>query len=222
MSPPPDRSHGGRPGWALFLAGAALLLCTLALAGCTQPVIPSPVPAQTTPAIAATTLTQPVTVTTTAMFTTKASDYLTYTNTQYGFSLLYPAGWSVQEGKGGSVVIFSSPSSGMGDNPATVKISVEDLSANPMGPEPYKNAQLAKRQTLSGYNNIYDLYYRGTGFNGWKIGYTSQAGTLLKTFEIFVIRGTTAITITYSSKEDQFAAYSQLFDTMLKSFQLTG
>jgi len=222
MSPPPGRSPGERPGWALFLAGAALLLCTLALAGCTQPVIPSPVPAQTTPATVAATLTQPVTVTTPAVIPTKASDYLTYTNTQYGFSMLYPAGWTVQEGRGGSVVTFSAPSSGMGDVPATVKISVEDISASPMGPEQYKNAQLAKRQTLSGYNNIYDLYYKGTGFNGWKIGYTSQAGTLMKTFEIYVIRGTTAITITYSSKEDQFAAYSQQFDTMLKSFQLTG
>ena len=60
------------------------------------------------------------------------------------------------------------------------------------------------------------------GFSGWKIGYTYQVGTLMRSFEIYVIRGTTALTFTYSSKEDQFAALSPVFNNMVKSFQLTG
>jgi hypothetical protein len=214
------RSSRWKPGRAALLAAIALLLCIFTLAGCTQPVIPSPVPQPTTQAPVATA--QATAAPTTTVQVTKGADYLTYTNPQYGFSVSYPVGWVKVEGAGGSVVGFSAPTSGMGDMPATVKISVEDLSANPMGLEQYKNAQLAKRQTLSGYNNIYDLFYKGTGFNGWKIGYNSQGETLMKTFEIYILRGPTAITFTYSSKEDRFATYSQQFDTMLKSFQLTG
>jgi hypothetical protein len=216
------RSPHGTPGRGLVLAIAALLLCILSLTGCTQPVIPAPAPAQTTLPPVTMTRTQAIPPATTAPVTTKRPDYLTYTNTQYGFSMSYPAGWSIQEGKGGSVVTFSSPSSGMGDTPATVKISVEDLSGNPMSLDQFKAAQLAKKQGLDKFNIIYDLAYKGPGFNGWKIGYTYDAGTLMKTFEVYILRGGQAYSIDYSSKEDRFAGYSVQMDNMLKSFQLTG
>ena len=212
----------GPPGRILPAAGIAFLACLLVISGCTAPVIPSPLPATTTAPPVATTQVPPPPATTRVPATTPMPSYLTYSSPENGFSISYPSGWTVQEGKGGSVVTFTAPSSGMGSIPATVKIFVEDISANPMGLEQYKNAQLAKRQSLSGYNIVYDLFYKGTGYNGWKIGYTYQSGTLMKTFELYIMRGTMVYTITYSSKEDQFAAYSQQFDTMIKSFQLTG
>jgi len=211
------------PGRALVLAGAVLLLlCVVALPGCTQPVIPEPWPAQTTPAPVATTPAPVTTKATTTLATPKGTEYLTYTNAQNGFSISYPSGWTKQEGAGGSVAGFSSPSSGMGDIPASVKVLVEDLSANPMGLEQYKNAQLAKKQGLTKFNLIHDLPFKGTSYNGWKIGYTYEAGSLMETFEIYALRGTTAYTLTYTTKEDRFASFSQNLDTISKSFQLTG
>lgn len=223
MSPSLGRSPGSRAGRALPLVGAALLLCTLALAGCTQPLIPSPVPSETTHAAVTTAWTPAPTPATTSPVTQRtSSDYLPYANAPHGFSLSYPVGWSMQENLGGSVVAFTAPSSGMSDIPANFRVSIEDLSANPMGLEQYKTTQLAKRQKYDQYNNIHDSVDKEKGFSGWKIGYTYNAGSLIKTFEIYIIRGTTAYTISYSSREDRFATYSQVFDNMIKSFQFTA
>ncbi len=205
----------------MVLAGAVLILCMLALSGCTQPVIPEPFPARTTPVPVATTQ-APTAPPVTTVQVTRGAEFVTYTNPQYGFSISYPVGWVKVEGAGGSVIGFSSPSSGMGDIPASVKVFAEDLSANPMGLEQYKNAQLAKKQGYQSFNTIQDGPYKGSGFTGWKVGYTYDAGTLMKSFEIYAIRGTTAYTLTYTTKEDKFASFSSVLDTMSKSFTLTG
>ncbi|HVN65803.1 MAG TPA: PsbP-related protein [Methanomicrobiales archaeon] len=206
---------------ALVLAGAGLLLCTLVLAGCTQPVIPSPFP-ETTQAPVTTVSTAAATpAATTSQVTPKGQDWLTYTNTPYGFSLSYPAGWTRQENVGTSVVVFTSPSTGMGDIPATMRISMEDLTLNPMSLEQYKAAQLAKKQGVAQFNLIYDQAYKGNNFGGWKVAYTGNTGTLMEWVEVYVIKSPNAYTLTYSSKEDRYASYVVQMDNMFKTFQLT-
>jgi len=209
------------PGRLMFVAGIAILLCFIAFSGCTQPVIPLPGPVSTTSPPVVTTG-APVPPVTTSQVTTRGPDYLTYTNSQYGFSISYPSGWTVQENTGGSVVTFASPSSGMGDIPGTMSVTVEDLTASRMSLEQYKAAQLAKNNGLDKFNVIYDLPYKGTGFSGWKIGYTFDSGTLMRSFEVYAIRGTLGYTLAFSSRDDRFAGYSVQSDTMFKSFQLIG
>lgn len=207
------------PGRAMVLAGAVLILSMLFLAGCTQPVIPSPVPQQTTPATAATTQ-APAATTVATVQVTKGADYVTYTNPQYGFSISYPVGWVKAEGAGGSVVAFTAPSSGMGDIPASMKVLVEDLTSNPMSLEQYKSAQLAKKQGLDRFNTILDLPYKGPGFSGWKVGYSYDSGTIMKTFDLYAIRGNTAYTVTFTARDDRLAGVSVPMDVMFKSFTL--
>jgi hypothetical protein len=207
----------------LFIAGIAILLCLVSFSGCTQPVIPAPAPAPTTqpPSAPSGTIGTGVPPTaTTGQVTQKGSDYLTYANSQYGFSLSYPSSWTKQENTGGNVVVFTAPSSGMGDIPATMRVAVD--SSNIMSLEQYKAAQVVKKQGLDRFNVVYDLPYKGTGFSGWKIGYTYDTGIIMRSFEVYTIRGTTAYTIAFTSRDDKFAGLSVQSDTMFKSFQFLG
>jgi hypothetical protein len=209
------------PGRLIFVTGIAILLCFIAFSGCTQPVIPSPGTVSTTQPPVVTTG-APVPLVTTSQVTTRGADYLTYSNSQYGFSISYPSGWTMQENTGGSVVTFQAPSEGRDDlYLENMKVTVEDLSSSPMSLEQYKSAQLAKKQALANFNLIYDQAYRVSGFNGWKIAYTGNSGMLMEWVEIFTIRGTTAYDITFSAQESSYANYVVAMDTMTKSFQLT-
>jgi len=210
------------PGRLMFVAGIAILLCFIAFSGCTQPVIPLPGPVSTTSPPVVTTG-APVPPVTTSQVTTRGPDYLTYTNSQYGFSISYPSGWTVQENTGGSVVTFQAPSEGRDDlYRENLKVTVEDLSSSPMSLEQYKSAQMTKKQALANFNLIYDQAYRVSGFNGWKIAYTANSGMLMEWVEIFTIKGTTAYDITFSAQESSYANYVVAMDTMTKSFQLTN
>jgi hypothetical protein len=203
--------------------GIALLACLAVFSGCTQPLIPSPTPPQTTPLYEVTTRAPAPPPATTSAVTTRGPDYLTYTNSQYGFSMSYPVTWTKQENTGGSVVTFQSPSEGRDDlYLESMKVIVEDLSANPMSIEQYKNAQLAKKQTLSGFNKIMDGPYKVSGFNGWKIAYTADTGMLMEWVEIYTIKGTTAYDLIFSAQESHYYNYVVSMDTMINSFQFTG
>jgi hypothetical protein len=209
------------PGRLLFVTGIAILLCSIALSGCTQPVIPSPAPVSTTPPPVVTTSAPTPPQVPTSQATPRGPDYLTYSNSRYGFSLSYPSTWTKQENAETSTVTFTSPSKGMGDIPASMRITVEDLTANPMSLEQYKAAQLGKKKGLDGFNLIYDQAYKGNGFTGWKIAYTGNQGTLMEWVEVYAMKGMSAYTITYTSKEDKYAGYIVQMDTMFKSFQIT-
>jgi len=205
----------------LFGIGIAILFCFITFSGCTQPVIPSPAPVSTTPpAVTITAAPAPAPVTTSQAAPT-GSGYLTYTNSQYGFSISYPSSWTIQENTGSSVVVFTSPSGGMGVIPATMRVTVEDLTANPMSLGQYEAAQFAKVKGIDGFNPIEDGPYKGNGFTGWKVAYTGNQGTLMEWVEVYAIKGTTAYTLSYASEEDKYAGYVVQMDTMFKSFQLT-
>ncbi|MGA2933575.1 MAG: PsbP-related protein [Methanomicrobiales archaeon] len=201
--------------------GIAILLCFVVFSGCTQPVIPSPGPVSTTsPPIGPTNPPTPPQVPT-SRATPTGSDYLTYSNGQYGFSISYPSSWTKQENAASSVVTFTSPSGGMGDMPASMRITVEDLTANPMSLEQYKAAQLAKKKGIDGFNLIQDGPYKGNGFTGWKVAYTGNQGSLMEWVEIYAMKGMSAYTLTYTSREDKYAGYVVQMDAMFKSFQIT-
>jgi hypothetical protein len=203
-----------------FLIGIAILLCFIAFSGCTQPVIPSPGPISTTPPQVVTTAAPPPSQVPTAQATTKGpSEYLTYSNTQYGFSLNYPPGWIKQENAGANVVTFTSPSEGKDDlYLENMKVMVEETS---MSLEQYKNAQLAKKQNLDSFNKVMDGPYKIGSFNGWKLAYTGNAGMLMEWVEIYTIKGTTAYNLVFSAQESHYANFVVPMDNMVKSFQLS-
>jgi hypothetical protein len=109
----------------------------------------------------------------------------------------------------------------MGDMPASMRITVEDLTANPMSLEQYKAAQLAKKKGIDGFNLIQDGPYKGNGFTGWKVAYTGNQGSLMEWVEIYAMKGMSAYTLTYTSREDKYAGYVVQMDAMFKSFQIT-
>jgi len=204
----------------LSAAGVAILLGLVVFAGCTQPVIPSPAPVTQEQVPAPTTAATLAPQGTAPQVTQTTSGYLSYSSPRYGFSLTYPAGWSMVENSGAAAVVFTSPSGGMGEVPTTMTVTVD--TANNLSLQQLVAAQLAKRQTLDNFNLIYYQAYKGSGFTGWKIAYTASQGTLMECVEVYIVRGTIAYTLTYSSREDKYAGYVVQMNTMFQSFQLTG
>ena len=205
-----------------FVIGTAILLCFIAFSGCTQSLTPSPAPVSTTQAPVVTTRAPAPPVTTTRAVSTTPAAFLSYENAQYRFRMIYPSGWNVQENTGGSAVTFQSPSEGRDDlYLENMKVVVEDLSSNPMSLEQYKDAQLAKKQSLASFNKVMDGPYKINGFNGWKLAYTGNTGMLMEWVEICTIKGTTAYDLVFSAQESRYANYVVAMDNMIKSFQFT-
>jgi len=224
MPQPATARRNLRPGLILLLACIALLGCMVTLPGCTQPVIPSPYPTATTPAPVVTTgVPLPMPVTTAKGGPATPSTYLTYTSTQYGFSISYPAGWSVEENPAAGTVVFRAPAESRDDlYRENLAVTVKDLSANPMSLDQYHSAQLAKAQGITGFNKIIDTPYRLSGFNGYEIAYKGDTGMLMEWVDYFTIKVETAYDLTFTAQESHYANYVVPMDYMIKSFTFTG
>ncbi|MDD1655368.1 MAG: hypothetical protein LUO91_06665, partial [Methanomicrobiales archaeon] len=104
-----------RPIFAVLAMFIALAFC----AGCTTTPTPQGTVPPTTPAAGG----GPA-----SRATTPASGWLLYTSPAYGFTLSYPASWTVREENGGATVTFISPSEGPTDTiREELKVVVEDL-----------------------------------------------------------------------------------------------
>lgn len=84
---------------------------------------------------------------------TKQFRLLSYANEPYGFSLKYPAAWSLAENKGGAAAIFYSPPENALDRfQENVNIVVQDISQNPMDLSQYTETAIHQMQIVFGTN----------------------------------------------------------------------
>ena len=200
-----------RPMFAVLAMFIALAFC----AGCTT----TPAPQETVPPTTPSAGGGPA-----SHATTPASGWLLYTSPAYGFTLSYPASWTVREENGGATVTFISPSEGPTDTiREELKVVVEDLRASPMDLDTYVATKMeAGTKGLANYNLIMDTPYRIGTLNGHKVVYTGRLGSdLMEWVEIFTIRGLTAFTVTFTAEESHYRNFVVSSDRALKSFTLT-
>ncbi|MDD1656354.1 MAG: hypothetical protein LUO87_03145 [Methanomicrobiales archaeon] len=199
------------------LAVLALAISLALCAGCAtspapQEVVPTTTPATSGPAVTATATTPP------------AASTVVYVSSSYGYTLTYPAAWSVREENGGATVIFTTPAESSSDSfRENLKVTVQDLSSSPMNLDAFITSQLeARKQGLANYNPTHEENLRIGGYNARKLSYTGTLGSgLMRWVEIYTIRGLTAYTLSFTSEESHYRFYVENLDKTLKSFTFT-
>jgi hypothetical protein len=148
--------------------------------------------------------------------------FLTYTNSEYGFKIDYPADWSVRENIMGAVVVFLSPRESTSDNfLENVNIIVQD---NSMTLEEYTNISLAQlpqyvsdleiisseRTTLGG-NPAYKVVFTGVYNNSNR----------LEWMQVWTMKDNKVYLITYTAQPQSFSKYLPQVQHMFDSFEFT-
>ncbi len=149
---------------------------------------------------------------------------LTYTNSEYSFSVDYPADWDVREDLDGLVVVFAGPSVLEGIYDININVLAErlrkkmtlkdyvmasDLKAIQTIPN-YRKVQ-AEATTVSGLPAIVFVATLAVKCNGKKV-------SLKNKYAIF-IKDKVAYTITYDTPAQFHDEYADCFDLVISSFK---
>ena len=147
-----------------------------------------------------------------------------YHNKAGGFSITYPAAWSLQENTGGAAVIFFSPKANDLDFfQENVNVVVQDISGNPMTLKAYSELAIKQMQLVFEDNFVvlesapavvdlqsaYRLVFLGKG-----------PGTELKYMSVWLIKDLTAYQITYTALASQYDLYVGKMKRMVSSFHV--
>jgi hypothetical protein len=151
-----------------------------------------------------------------------ASETLVYENSEYGFSVEYPAGWAYEEGVKDTVVIFGSPFLDQNKIRITINITAEDV--------PESNAadltdfaemsEIGLQGAVENYNKTDEreitVCDRPAIFRSYT--FTYQGRTLMQS-QVYFLNDTVAYTITYTASPASHQDNTHFLDTMLSSFE---
>ena len=152
--------------------------------------------------------------------TSTTGDLLTYTNTDFGFTIKYPADWGINDKDiRGSGFILESP-----DTVGNILVSIANLRPNETG----LSLDFISRHSLSGRvlelnTNTYFL----SGHPAARVIEIQNYGTPqtplddTKQMELFTVVGSRMYTVTYmASPPERFPNYLQAAQTVIDSFQI--
>lgn len=147
-----------------------------------------------------------------------------YVNTKYNFQLKYPEGWTVDEGKNNTAVIFFSPKGSeldvFRDNFSVV---VQDLSQNPMSFKKY--TEMAIMQVKVVFQRQIDVVTsestKVAGHQGYKFVFIGKSNIFdLQLMIVWFIKEYNAYQFTYTSTAAEFDIYLPEIEAMINSFKL--
>lgn len=147
-----------------------------------------------------------------------------YRNDREGFSIKYPAAWSIEEDTNDVSVIFFSPQENELDFfKESVNVVVQDISGNPMDLKEYSKMAVKQMEAVFGENLI--TIELGPTFIAKQIGYKfvflgKGPETDLKYMIVWLISGLTAYQVTYTSLASQYDRYLPKVKRMLRSFRI--
>ncbi len=147
----------------------------------------------------------------------------TYANSQYGFTVDYPAGWAMEEGVSGSIVIFKGPVMEETGGRVNINITNEQLpESSNTSAEDYLN--LTDTQLAKGFANYAKLETSDltvSGIPAKKMIYVfDMQGFNLKANQVYLIEDHNAFTITFVAAPDSYDKYTGESDMVINSFKL--
>ena len=150
--------------------------------------------------------------------------FKSYKNSEHGFSIKYPAAWSLEENKNGAVVLFYSPQENDLDFfKESVNVVVQDISGNPMDIRGYSQLAIEQMEAVFGENMII-IESAPTFFadrTGYKLIFLGKGPeTDLRYMSVWTIEGLTAYQVTYTSLNSQYERYVSKVKRMLRSFRI--
>jgi len=150
--------------------------------------------------------------------------FKSYKNSEYGFSIKYPAAWSLEENKNGAAVLFYSPQENDLDFfKESVNVVVQDIAGNPMEIKDYAKLAIKQMEAVFGENMIIiesePIFFADR--SGYKLVFVGKGPeTDLRYMSVWAIEGLTAYQVTYTSLNTQYEHYVSKVKRMLRSFRI--
>ncbi len=151
--------------------------------------------------------------------------YENYVNQDFNIQISYPNTYELQEGLMGILVFFFSPIESSTDLfQENFNVMIQDLSAQPMSLEEYTDLSLGQIETvitdsemISSKETILD------GESAYEVIYTGTQGRYsLKWKQLWTVLDNKAYVLTSTSEVNEFDDYSEVFDTMFDSFEISN
>jgi len=153
-------------------------------------------------------------------FNIYAEEKITYKNTKFNFSIIYPSSWTMTEGASGTIVSFSIPPYQLGEFGKSVQVGFEDLVSPQISLEQYESEMLAVRQ-MPGVK----LLEKGkTEIDGketffFVLLYDTDAMPKMKQKVCGFIADSKLYTLSYIEDKDAFDTYLPQAENIIKSFK---
>lgn len=149
---------------------------------------------------------------------------LTYTNSEFGFSVDYPADWGIREDLIGLVVVFGGPSVLEGIYDVNINVNTERLPQKVTLKDYVKASDLRAKKTIPNYKKVQEYSATINGLpaivlvatlalkcNGKKVD--------LKNKYAMFVKDNVAYTITYDAPVKCHDEYADCFDLVISSFK---
>ena len=153
-----------------------------------------------------------------------ATEYLTYTNAEYGFSIDYPEDWDVMEDYMGTAVAFMGPLVLEDSYYLNISVVVEQLPEEMTLKDYVKALDLNLKRTTPDYNKVEEYSTTISGLPATVLVATATTAldgediALRDTLAMF-IKDEVAYTITYNAPEEFHDEYAEYFDLVISSFK---
>lgn len=147
-----------------------------------------------------------------------------YMNAQHNFVLKYPDGWSYEDGKNNTAVMFFAPASGeldaFRDNFSVV---VQDLSRDPMSLKQYTDQAIMQAKVVfkEQIDVVESVSAKVDGNPGYRFVFIGKSNIFdLKLMIVWTIKGYNAYQFTFTSTAAEFDAYLPQVEAMIASIKL--
>jgi hypothetical protein len=140
---------------------------------------------------------------------------------EYGFSIVFPKYWELQQQEMGAVVIALSPEEGSRDDfRENIAITVEDVADDATLEKYFELSQ----KNLKSYSKDYKLLYKNTTWLSRKpamiLGFTyTMSGLKLKVLQYYCLNNKKAYVITCTALPHTFDRYEEKFLKIIRSFR---
>lgn len=148
--------------------------------------------------------------------------FLTYDNSADGIRIKYPSDWTKNSQIEGAIVVFLSPKKSASDTSATLGVSTEDLSKQPMTLEEYTTLSLKNLNQFVTDAKILDSSATTLdGNSAHKVVYTAKQGQYtLKFMQVYTIKDNTAYVLSYIAEINKFNDFLDTAQEMIDSFKI--
>ena len=148
----------------------------------------------------------------------------TYTNSEYGFSVDYPADWDVREGVVGLVVAFDGPTVLEGIYDVNINVNAERIDEEMTLRDYVVASDLRAISTIPNYKKVKEYAAEINGLEGTVLEATlaikcNGKKVDLKNKYAIVIKDNVAYTITYDTPAESHDEYADCFDLVINSFK---
>jgi hypothetical protein len=165
----------------------------------------------------------------------RVSDFLTFTNPEFGFKVKHPPDWEIDEegaddpsdGAGSVVGFYSPPENRLDDYRERIWVSIDTLQRNNMTIEEYSTEVISQQNSTLNNFTLIDSDTDSTvlaGHPGYRIvsTYSLEDERIVKQMEVGTILGNMVYYVNYYAIENSYDDYLPVIQDVISSLEIEG